>query len=169
VVGAVIRLASHTFRMPAGYLLTAATSPPCHAVVSFALPSSVAPHAEGTPFPNPPYAAGMKAAASASGGCVALLLAPRYTPTAALPDPEAPAAAHPVRVGRYHGRIFHYSLVFLSVSQTGIKSSVTELLVQLPAGGGQMRDLVIGASGLSDSALVQIAADGLSSGQAAQR
>ena len=37
----------------------------------------------------------------------------------------------------------------------------TDLHVQLPAGGGTRRDLVIGATGLSDSALINIAASGL--------
>jgi len=37
----------------------------------------------------------------------------------------------------------------------------TELFVPLPAGGGQMRDLVIGASRLSASELIKIAATGL--------
>jgi hypothetical protein len=35
--------------------------------------------------------------------------------------------------------------------------------VQLPARGGQLRDLVIGAKQLSDSALIKIAANGLPS------
>jgi hypothetical protein len=35
--------------------------------------------------------------------------------------------------------------------------------VRLPAGGGTMRDLVIGASGLPDQGLIKIAASGLSS------
>jgi RNA polymerase sigma-70 factor (sigma-E family) len=42
--GPVIQLASRTFRLPAGYKLTAATTPPCHAVLSFALPASLLPH-----------------------------------------------------------------------------------------------------------------------------
>jgi hypothetical protein len=37
----------------------------------------------------------------------------------------------------------------------------TELFVPLPAGGGEMRDLVIGASRLSESELIKIAAAGL--------
>ena len=37
----------------------------------------------------------------------------------------------------------------------------TELFVPLPSGGGEMRDLVIGASRLSESELIKIAATGL--------
>jgi hypothetical protein len=111
----------------------------------------------------------MQAAASAAAGCIAAMLAPPYTPTAAVPDPEAPVAgAHPVQVGRYHGVIVHSlthyppALVF---SVTGIRAAkhqpFTELFVPLPAGGGEMRDLVIGASQLSESELIKIAATGL--------
>ncbi len=166
-----MRLASYTFRLPAGYKLAAATSPPCHAFVVTALPASLVPP-HGPVAQNPPHDAGMKAAASASGGCILAVLAPPYTPTTAMPDPEAPAAAHPVRVGRYHGAIIH-SRIFVTdirnrrqAARHGITpgwSSFTQLYVQLPAGGGKMRDLVIGAKQLSDSALIQIAANGLSS------
>jgi hypothetical protein len=160
--GPVMRLASYTFRLPAGYQLTAATSPPCHAFVITALP--VAQY--------PPYGAGMKAAASASGGCILAVLLPRYTPTTARPDPDAPAAAHPVQVGRYHGSIID-SRIFVPKSRFSRRNaehgfppgwtSFTQLYVQLPATGGQIRDLVIGAKQLSDSALIKIAANGLSS------
>ena len=34
-----MRLASYTFRLPAGYQLTAAASPPCHAFAVIALPA----------------------------------------------------------------------------------------------------------------------------------
>jgi len=176
--GPVIRLASHTFRMPAGYQLTAATSAPCHAFAVVLLPaSSLPPHAKGPVAQNPPYGAGMRAAASASGGCILLVLAPRYTPTAAIPDPEAPAAARPVQVGRYHGLIFHASMFVAEAgfsrraAEHGIRpgwSRFTELFVPLPAGGGKMRDLVIGAKELSDATLIQIAANGLSSSRVAQ-
>jgi hypothetical protein len=35
--------------------------------------------------------------------------------------------------------------------------------VPLPVGGGKMRDLVVGAQGLSDSALIKIVTSGMSS------
>lgn len=170
----VIRLASHTFRMPAGYRLAAATSS-CHAFAVYMVPSSGVPlHAKGV-FQNPPYETEMKAAASASGGCILLALAPRYTPTAAIPDPEALTGAHPVHVGRYRGLISHSSVFLTGIdrraAEHGIRpgwSRLTQLFVRLPAGGGQMRDLVIGASQLSDAALIRIAAHGLSSGRVAR-
>ena len=156
--GPVLRLASHSFQLPAGYKLTAATLPPCHAFVAGVVPWD--PNARDRRAPSGQTA--MKAAASASGGCIAAMLAPPYP--AGMPDPEAPVAgAHPVRVGRYHGVIVHSPvLVFGAASIRAAKHQLfTELFVPLPAGGGEMRDLVIGASRLSESELIKIAATGL--------
>src|SRR5262249_2495201 len=110
--GAARRVAPPPFRSPAGSRLAAAPSS-CPAFAVYMVPSPGVPlHARGV-FQNPPYETEMKAAASASGGCILLALAPRYTPTAAIPDPEALTGAHPVHVGRYRGLISHTS-VFLT-------------------------------------------------------
>jgi hypothetical protein len=67
--------------MPAGYRLTAATSPPCHAMATYPLTDIVQrPHAKGPVYRTPRYSAGMKAAASASGGCIVAMLFRPYTP-----------------------------------------------------------------------------------------
>lgn len=156
--GPVLRLASHSFQLPAGYKLTAATSPPCHASVLGVLPWD--PNANDRRGPSGQTA--MKAAASAAGGCIAAMLAPPYT--AGIPDPEAPVArAHPVQVGRYHGVIVHSPVLVFSFARIRAAKHqlFTELFVPLPAGSGQMRDLVIGASRLSESELIKIAASGL--------
>jgi hypothetical protein len=156
--GPVLRLASYSFQLPAGYQLTAATSAPCHAFVTGVLPWD--PNANDRRAPSSQPA--MKAAASAAGGCIDAMLAPPYP--ASMPDPEAPVArAHPVQVGRYHGVIVHSQvLVFNLASIRAAKHHLfTELFVPLPAGGGEMRDLVIGASRLSESELIKIAATGL--------
>lgn len=169
--GPVMRLASYTFSLPAGYRLTAATSPPCHAFAVIALPASLVPR-HGPVTQNPPYGGQMKAAASESGGCILAVLAPPYSPAKAKPDPEAPAAAHPVRVGRYHGAIIHSRMLVTGLrnprqaARHGIRpgwNSFTQLYVQLPAGDGKMRDLVIGSQQLSGPALIKIAANGLPS------
>jgi hypothetical protein len=163
--GAVIRLASHAFQLPAGYRHAATTSAPCHAFVIISMPAFLNPKAIRNPRNEP----GMKAAASASGGCIVAVLTPPYTPTAARPDPLAPAAhAHPVRIGNYHGVLAHSSFLVTSASRTAIahgitpgRHQLTELFVRLPAGNGRVRDLVLGASRLSGSEMIRIAASGL--------
>jgi len=159
--GPVLRLASHSFQLPAGYKLTAATSPPCHALVAAAALVPWDPNARDRRR-APPGQTAMKAAASAAGGCIAAMLAPPYP--AGMPDPEAPVAgAHPVQVGRYHGVIVHSPVLVFSVARFRAARHYlfTELFVPLPAGSGEMRDLVIGASRLSASELIKIAATGL--------
>jgi hypothetical protein len=168
--GPVMRLASYTLGLPVGYKLTAATSTPCHAWVLAVLPMSVVLPPHGAALQNPPYGGQMKAAASASGGCIVALLVPPYHPTTAVPDPEAPAAARPVQVGRYHGAIISRMLVTdlrnpRQAARHGIKpgwNNVAHLWVRLPDGGGKMRDLIVGAEQLSDAALIKIVANGLS-------
>jgi hypothetical protein len=167
--GAVIQLASHTFRMPAGYKLTAATSLPCRPIATFPLRDAVQPpHAKGPFYRTPSYGAGMKAAASASGGCIVALLFRPYTP--AMPASQA-FGGHLVQVGRYHGALFHLRIYVFETSHgrpaghggRPVKTTFTELFVRLPAGHGMVRDLVIGAQDLSGPALIKIAANGLSS------
>ena len=161
--GPAIRLASYTFRMPAGYHLTAAGSAPCQAFGIYFPPRGAKAQAQ-----DPANSQAMRGAASSAGGCIVLALAPPYTPTASVPDPEAPYAVHPVPVGRYRGLISHVSAeVFPELGKPSRLGPgwhrATNLYVPLPAGGGQMRDLVVGAQGLSDSALIKIVAGGLSS------
>jgi len=75
-----------------------------------------------------------------------------------------------VQVGRYHGFLYRPRIFITDVrnrrqaAEHGIRPGwprFTQLFVQLPAGGGKMRALVIGARQLSDAALIQIAANGL--------
>ena len=107
----------------------------------------------------------MKAAASASGGCIVALLFRPYTP--AIPASQA-FGGHLVQVGRYHGALFHLRIYVVVTSHRhpaghvgrAVKSTFTELFVRLPAGHGMVRDLVIGAQDLSGPALIKIAANG---------
>jgi len=155
--------------MPAGYKLTAATSPPCHAIATVPLTDLVQPpHAKGPTYRTPRYGAGMKTAASASGGCIVVMLFRPYTP-----DMSASQAfgRHIVQVGRYHAALFHLRIYVFKTSHghpagrgtRPVRSTLTELFVRLPAGHGMVRDLVIGAQDLSGPALIKIAANGLSS------
>jgi len=167
--GAVIQLASHTFRMPAGYKLTAATSPPCHAIAFSPLTDLVQrPHVKGPLYQTPRFGASMKAAASASGGCIVALLFRPYTPATSV---RQAFGGHLVQVGRYHGALFQLH-IYVFAARHGhraahgggpVKTTLTQLFLRLPAGHGMVRDLVIGSQGLSSQALIKIAANGLSS------
>jgi len=141
-------------------VLAAAAAAPCHAFVAAAALLPWDPNFNDRRAP--PGLTAMKAAASAAGGCIAAGLAPPYP--ASMPDPEAPVArAHPVQVGRYRGVIVHSPVLVFSVARFRAARHYlfTELFVPLPAGSGEMRDLVIGASRLSASELIKIAATGL--------
>jgi len=110
----------------------------------------------------------MKAAASASGGCIVALLFRPYTPAMSA---NRAFGGHLVQVGRYHGALFHLRLYVFETSHghpaghgaRPVRSTLTELFIRLPAGHGMVRDLVIGAEDLSGPALIKIAANGLSS------
>lgn len=165
--GATIRMGSHTFRMPTGYRLTAATSAPCHPFAVYIDPGGdkTSTGKKATPL------GGMRAAASAAGGCLVFGLAPAYVPQPGAPDPEA-YTSHPVRVGKYHGYVFHMReyIPKEGISEKAVRHGITpgwhhatNLWVQLPDGNGQLRDLVVGAAGLSDQALINLVANGLSS------
>jgi hypothetical protein len=73
-----------------------------------------------------------------------------------------------VRVGKYHGVIFTSALAS-SASETSRSGKrprlvpVPELIVRLPAGHGEMRDLAVSATGLSRAMLIKVVARGLSS------
>jgi hypothetical protein len=158
--GPVLRLASYTFQLPAGYQLTAATAAPCHAFA----PTVTLWDPNAKDFPVWSGQAAMKAAASASGGCIAAALGPPYTWYPGMTDPEAPVAGtHPVQVGRYHGVIVRSPVLIFSFGtiRAAKHHLFTELFVPLPAGRGQMLDLLMGASRLSESELIKIAAAGL--------
>jgi hypothetical protein len=147
--------------MPAGYQLTAATSAPCR---PFAITRQL-PRQNGADQ-QPADSQAMRAAASTAGGCIVLTLTAPYTPTTAAPDPYAWSTAQPVQAGSYHGYLWRVS-VLVGRGATGYLKpgwhTATNLDLQLPAGDGQMRDLVIGATGLTDPALIKIATRGLSS------
>ncbi len=148
----VLKLASYSFRLPIQYHLTAATTVDCPVDVFWARPGG-----EAGNFALPGYASGDAAAATASGGCLFMVLAPHYTPTASEPDPEAfvNSGTQHVQVGPYNALIYTGSLI-------GDSPVETVLYVEIPLSNGQTQDLVVGEHGLSQSQLIALVANGLS-------
>jgi hypothetical protein len=103
----------------------------------------------------------MAAAANADGGCIAMVLAPAYTPTAADPDPEAGTFENtqPVQVGPFQGREGTWTTV---AKPSDVATQQASLYVEIPVAGGQDRDLAVSANNLSENALVSLVANGLS-------
>jgi len=126
-----LRLGSYTLTLPDRYQLSGAEAPAC--ATAAAVPGPRAPH-------------GPQAAAS-PGVCVLMFLTPPFRPGQA--DPNVPRGATEVIVG--HARAW-----LVPHARGG-----AALIVAGDAAGGQVRDLVIGASGLSRAALVSLVSDGL--------
>lgn len=157
----VLQLASYSLRLPTRYHLTSAVTSGCNPMVMWASPPGDGGGSDAT---TPDYASGDVAAATAAGGCLSMVLAAPYTPTASQPDPEAiTSQAEPERVGPYNAYIRTGSLYYLP--QTGQYGPVeTSLYVEIPLANGEMQDLVVGAEGLSQSQLLALVANGLSVG-----
>jgi hypothetical protein len=127
-----LRLGSFTLTLPDRYHLSDAAAAPCAAVA--------------VPGPRP---AEEQAAAVASGVCILMLLAPPVSPGQA--DPNVPRGAKEVTVGRYRA--------WLAPRGYAPGGDGAALLIE---GGTEGRDLEIGASGLSQAALVSLVSAGLS-------
>src|ERR1039458_460163 len=163
---AVMELDSMRLRLPSSYRLTAATASNCPLLgVGFAMPASSGSANARTfvasPAETPPYASQIAAAANAEGGCIAMILAPPYTPTSTNPDPEAGSFENspPVQVGPYQGRVGAWTTV---AKPSNVATQQAALYVEIPVAGGQFRDLAVSANNLSESALVSLVANGLS-------
>jgi hypothetical protein len=103
----------------------------------------------------------MASAANAEGGCVFMVLAPPYTPTAANPDPESGSFENtpPVQVGSYEGRVGTWTYY---PKPSDVATQESALYVEIPVGGGQEQDLAVSSYNLSEGALVSLVANGLS-------
>lgn len=91
-----------------------------------------------------------QAAAAAPGVCIQMDLTPPYRPGQA--DPNVPRGAKEVTVGRYRAWL----------APRGYTPAGDGASLLIGAGAAPGRDLVIGASGLSQSALVSLVSAGLS-------
>jgi len=134
-----LRLGSYTLTLPDRYHQSDASTAPCAAGA----------------VPEPRPAAGQQntvAAVASSGVCVMMILMPPSSPRRA--DPNVPRGAKEVTVGRYRAWLAPRGYV--------PAGDGAALLVEGDAASGQIRDLVIGASGLSQAALVSLVSAGLS-------
>lgn len=161
--GGVVRVADYVFNLPAGFRLTAASTSTC---LPDAVPATGAPPAEkGTPhavriYPTSPYGTTQIAtAANASGGCVRLAVTASFTPTPATPNPyfmltASTPAVRQVTVGG--------DSAWLRTGALPTPKPVYLLTVEVPQGGGAMRDLVVSSIGLSTRELLAVISQGLS-------
>ncbi len=160
-----MELDSYRLRLPSSYRLTAATTVRCPVSgVGFITPDSTPPGGTAWTAQVPVYASQVAVNANAEGGCITMVLAPPYTPSAADPDPEAGIfeSTQPVHVGPYEGRAGTWATV---AKDFGVATQQAALYVQIPVAGGQDQDLVVSANNLSESALVALVANGLSVAQ----
>ena len=144
----ILRLAAYTLTLPGQYQLVAARSAPCRARYGGTGPGAIAPGYQQA------GSAGA-AAVDPSGHCIVLLLTPPFTPKApgSGGDPNIPPGARGITVGRYHA--------WLIPGGSGRPGGVT-LLIEGTTGTGQIQDLVINSTGMSQAALVSAVSAGLS-------
>ena len=129
-----LRLGSYTLTLPDRYYLTDAAAGPC----------------AGTAVPRPRLTEEQQAAAATSGVCIQMFLTPPFGPGQA--DPNLPRGAKEVTVGSYRAWL----------APRGYAPAGDGAALLIAGGAAPGRDLVIGASGLSQSALVSLVSAGLS-------
>ena len=150
-----LHLAAFSLRLPASYHHVSSVPVTCYpgVWVGYVLPAGSA-----TPtLPTPPNEPGIVAAVDQAGGCVAIGLTNSYTPGAAgAPFVAArPNATQPVQVDGYQGWVGTREDV-----AAGNPQVVMDLTIPTP--GGQVQDLLVGATGISQAQLVSIVSSGLS-------
>lgn len=169
----VMQLASYRLRLPANYRLMAVITSDCHPYLLFKPPTN--PWNGAMPGPSS-FASEVASVASAAGECVFMALLPPYTPTAAIPNPEQVtlSGAEQVQVGQYQAWVgtttandaahapAEGDAIVKPGGQTQVLGDETMLYVEIPLAGGQAQDLVVGASGLTQSQLASLVANGLS-------
>jgi hypothetical protein len=157
-----LQLASYHLALPDGYHLSGSRSAPCVDEVQAGMPASPTPE----PTAASPLAAAkprVAEAASAAGGCVLMLLTPPFTPSARLNgDPNIPPGSQEVAVGHYRAWLMPRGY-WQPYAADGRPVAENGLVVQDAVGNGQVRDLVIGCTGLSKDAFLALVAKGLSS------
>jgi hypothetical protein len=161
-----IHLANYTFPLPKGYAVTSATTATCPVVLLMTRPAppptmpkiSTGSTVWSPPVIAQPYSASsssstahMAAGAGSDGGCLAMELSVPFAPTQSTPNPYV-TGSQEVDVAGDTG--------WLTVAN--YDKGMVQLTVAVPQADGQMRDLVVGSSGLSKNQLVTVVTQGLS-------
>lgn len=166
--GPQLRLASFKLGLPARAHVQSRGSRGC-------LPAAVLYPGTSAPTGGPadPPESRVVSAVTAAGGCVSMLLTAPYAPGSAhAPFPLMDLqAARPVAIDSYHGLVGPASWVGASgiVEGRPVSGATAQSMLDLrvPAGGGQVEDLVFAAEGLSPQQLSSIVSSGLSAPRAA--
>jgi hypothetical protein len=146
------RLASYRFHLPHQFHLVDTSAPShCWAVAVTQAPFSDTTAPIGpTPFTNEAIANG----AASQGSCVAMAITSSYVMSGSGTDPYEVSGAQSILINSYNA---------WTVTTTGWNGlSAVDLGVQIPLGGGEYQDVVIGSLGLTLNAVETIVASGLS-------
>jgi hypothetical protein len=160
-----IHLANYTFPLPTSYAVTASTPSSCPVVLIMTQPTppTMPKISTGSVVWSPPViaqtygasssssTAHMASGATADGGCLAMELSIPFTSSRSTANPYA-TGSQEVDVAGDTG--------WLTVAN--YDKGMVQLTVAVPQANGQMRDLVVGSSGLSKSELVTVVSQGLS-------
>ena len=159
-----LQLASYRLRLPGGYNVSGGRSAACVVEVQASAPVSPTP-LRPTSSPLAPAQPRIAQATSSAGGCVLMLLTPPFRPRSKVADgdPNVPLGAEEVTVGTYHAWLMPPGY-WQPYSSDGKPVEENGLVIESPAGDGEIRDLVIGCTGLSCARFVSLVATGLSSG-----
>lgn len=159
-----IHLANYTFPLPKGYAVTSSLTATCPVLLIMTRPTppTMPNNSTGSVVWSPPViaqpfsasssssTAHMAAGATADGGCLVMELSVPFTPTQSIPNPYA-TGSQEVDVAGDMGWI----------TVANYDKGKVQLTVALPQANGQMRDLVVGSSGLTKSELVTVVTQGL--------
>ena len=163
-----LQLASFKLRLPEHSQVLAPGSHRC-------LPAMVMYPSTSVPSGGPanPTEPAIVSAVTADGGCISVLLTSPFAPGSS----GAPTAfmdeqsAKPIQIGSYQGTAGPATWIGSDMSYKGIAipSGTTQSIIslQVPAGNGQVEDLVFAAEGVSEQQLISIVSSGLTTANTA--
>lgn len=162
-----MHLANYAFPLPPGFHTSSTATGSCRAVVTFEqkvrITRGSVPKAPKTPNVvtgkeiNSTFK--IASAASADGGCVEMALTIPFTPTTTTENPYLGFTVNKPSVRKVD---VNGDVGWLTPAATNEGVSTPQLIVELPQGNGQMRDLGVSSAGLSANKLLTIVSQGLS-------